>query len=64
MDFSEEETRFICPYCGESISMIMDQYHGPQEYIEDCEVCCRPIQIKYKIDDFSITHLDISRLDD
>jgi len=43
----ECEESFSCPYCGESISMILDYSAGGQTYIEDCEVCCRPIQVSY-----------------
>jgi transcription elongation factor Elf1 len=41
------EHRFLCPYCGEEISMILDASVRRQTYIEDCEVCCRPIEISY-----------------
>jgi transcription elongation factor Elf1 len=43
----EIEHFFICPYCGEDISFVLDLSAGPQAYTEDCEVCCRPIQIDY-----------------
>ena len=36
---------FNCPYCGEQISMIVDLSVRRQTYIEDCEVCCKPIEI-------------------
>ena len=32
-----------CPYCGETISVLVDDSLPEQEYIEDCQVCCRPI---------------------
>jgi len=32
-----------CPYCGELISILIDDSVSEQCYIEDCEVCCRPI---------------------
>ncbi len=35
-----------CPYCGELISILIDCSIEQQEYIEDCQVCCRPITIK------------------
>ena len=35
-----------CPYCGELISVLIDGSIDEQEYIEDCQVCCRPITIK------------------
>lgn len=38
---------FTCPYCWEQISMLLDLSVGEQTYIEDCEVCCRPIRIHY-----------------
>jgi len=36
---------FQCPHCWEKISMILDTSVYQQSYIEDCEVCCNPIQI-------------------
>lgn len=32
-----------CPYCGETFETGVDASAGTQEYIEDCQVCCRPI---------------------
>jgi hypothetical protein len=43
-----EEHFFQCPYCWETISMLLDASQNTQEYIEDCEVCCHPIQITAK----------------
>lgn len=40
-----EEHFFQCPYCWEEISMLLDQSVVTQTYIEDCEVCCNPIEI-------------------
>jgi hypothetical protein len=34
-----------CPYCGEAITVFVDGSAGEQQYIEDCQVCCRPIAI-------------------
>ena len=42
-----EEHFFQCPYCWEEISMLLEPSNLEQQYIEDCEVCCRPIQIQY-----------------
>lgn len=46
----EIEHIFICPYCMAEISMLLDPSVPHQEYIEDCEVCCNPIQISYHIE--------------
>jgi len=32
-----------CPYCGETITILVDGSLPEQQYIEDCQVCCRPI---------------------
>jgi transcription elongation factor Elf1 len=39
------EHYFTCPYCWETISMLLDNSVSKQVYIEDCEVCCNPIQL-------------------
>jgi len=46
----EIEKKFKCPYCFERISMILDlSEDGQQQYVEDCEVCCHPIQITFEV---------------
>jgi len=32
-----------CPYCGESFEVLIDPQEIGQQYIEDCQVCCKPI---------------------
>lgn len=45
-------TEFIlCPYCGEGIELVIDCSLAEQEYIEDCEVCCRPIHLSVYVSD-------------
>lgn len=39
-----------CPYCGETIEVLIDDSGGDQRYIEDCQVCCRPIAIAVTLD--------------
>ncbi len=39
---------FTCPYCWERISMILDPAEEQSDYIEDCEVCCRPIELDFR----------------
>ena len=57
-----EEHFFQCPYCWEEISMLLEPSNQEQQYVEDCEVCCRPIQIQYFFDEelqsFSSQSLD------
>jgi transcription elongation factor Elf1 len=46
---------FACPYCWQQISMLLDVSAGGQNYVEDCEVCCNPIQISYQVEDGNVT---------
>lgn len=62
--FNEQEYFFQCPYCFQSISMVFEELYGEQSYIEDCEVCCRPIQVSYQTKDSEITNFKAQRLDD
>jgi len=39
-----------CPYCGERISVLLDPSVPHQDYIEDCQVCCRPIIFDVTVD--------------
>ena len=64
MAFLEERT-IGCPYCGESIDILIDpieeiQDEDASQYIEDCQVCCRPIQIKVTTDFSGATCVDVS----
>ncbi|PKL74487.1 MAG: CPXCG motif-containing cysteine-rich protein [Candidatus Melainabacteria bacterium HGW-Melainabacteria-1] len=34
-----------CPYCGETLTLMIDYSAGAQSYVEDCHVCCHPILI-------------------
>jgi hypothetical protein len=44
------EKDIICPYCGENITVFIDDSIDDQSYIEDCRVCCRPINFKVSVD--------------
>lgn len=35
-----------CPYCGETIELVIDSSVEHQRYVEDCSVCCRPIEVE------------------
>ncbi|MEX1184881.1 MAG: CPXCG motif-containing cysteine-rich protein [Gemmatimonadota bacterium] len=48
-----------CPYCGEEIEVLVDPGGGPlQEYIEDCEVCCRPLHLTVSWDEEGVASVD------
>jgi len=49
-----DEYFFQCPYCWEQISMLIDTSQNHQKYIEDCEICCNPIQISVSVENQEI----------
>ena len=60
----ETEHFFVCPHCWEEISMILDLSVDAQEYIEDCEVCCKPIVISFTATDFELTRFSAGSADE
>ena len=38
-----------CPYCGEAFETSVDLSAGSQRYIEDCAVCCKPIEVLLRV---------------
>ena len=54
-----------CPYCGETITLFVDEGGGPeQQYIEDCQVCCRPWRVFVAYDDTGAAHVHLEAADD
>ena len=49
---------FACPYCWEQISMVVDTSVKGQTYVEDCEVCCQPIQVRYRVEDDEVSDFE------
>ncbi len=49
-----------CPNCGEAIELLVDCSVEQQEYIEDCQVCCRPIQILVSVDTNGLPDVAVS----
>lgn len=58
MDYQQVEHYFQCPYCLEQVSVLLDISEPEQEYVEDCEVCCNPIEIKYHFNDGELTYFE------
>ncbi len=48
-----------CPYCAAPIELIVDCSVDMQEYVEDCEVCCRPITVRASVDADGEAYVDL-----
>ena len=53
-----------CPYCGEPVELLVDPGGGShQEYVEDCEVCCRPCRVELRFGRDGTPEAEVSTLD-
>jgi hypothetical protein len=51
---SEAGAEFVtvqCPYCGEAFGTAVDLSAGASTYVEDCQVCCQPIEMELRVTD-------------
>ncbi len=53
-----------CPYCDEPIELVVDCSVLSQEYIEDCQVCCRPMTVLTEVSDQGLPQVRLLREDD
>ena len=57
-------TSVQCPYCGEPFDTLIDLSAGSTSYIEDCQVCCRPIELGIEVAmDGSLSSVSAGRCD-
>jgi hypothetical protein len=59
-----EEMKIQCPYCLQAITVLVDT--GVYEHtslIDDCEVCCRPIEISYSVEDGIVSSLSYNSME-
>ena len=56
-----EAVNIQCPYCWEMIEITVDCSVSSQEYVEDCEVCCRPIVMNIELSGDGTPSVDVKR---
>ena len=59
-----EAIEIVCPYCGETIEIVVDCSVESQSYIEDCQVCCRPINLTVTVDGDGTPSVQVSSEDE
>ncbi|MGI9532482.1 CPXCG motif-containing cysteine-rich protein [Lutimonas sp.] len=57
-----EEHFFQCPYCWEEISILLDPSSTDQHYVEDCEVCCNPLEIQARFQQQNLINFEVKNL--
>jgi hypothetical protein len=55
------ETDVPCPWCGEYYATTIDTSQGDHVAIEDCAVCCRPIELTVRCEPGEVVSLDAVR---
>lgn len=63
MDTRIVDRRISCPYCGEPMELLVDLSAGGQTYIEDCQICCRPMQISFESDGEQLIAISVETAD-
>ncbi len=58
------EQQINCPYCGERIDILVDPGDAGVAYIEDCQVCCRPIELVPMVDETGEFKLHVKHEDE
>lgn len=58
-----EEYFYSCPFCFSQVSILVDLSIPNQQYIEDCERCCNPIEFTISCAEQIITIVEIQGLD-
>lgn len=61
---STVEVDVACPSCGEPIALWIDVHGGSrQRYVEDCAVCCRPMQVVVAVAEEQEPDVHVTTLD-
>ena len=55
----ETTAEVMCPYCGETITLVLDLSVEEQTYIEDCSVCCQPMAVSYTAEAGELTGVHV-----
>lgn len=60
----QESVEIDCPYCGEPVMLLIDCSAGAQQYVEDCQVCCRPMVVRVTLDESGYPQVAVGRDDE
>jgi len=51
---------YQCPYCWEEINSQIDAQNGSDSFIEDCKVCCNPLEFTYEIQAEQLISIEVN----
>ena len=62
---ADVEATVRCPYCDELNDIALDPGSGSvQEYVQDCEVCCQPWNVRVSYDEAGRAAVEVTAADD
>ncbi len=56
----EEFATVQCPFCGQSFDVAIDTTLASQRFTTDCEVCCRPFEVRAECEAGEIVSVDVA----
>ena len=59
----EDDFTFQCPYCWQPTAIQVELIHGNQQFVEDCQVCCNPIEISFRVRNGEVVDFQASSSD-
>jgi hypothetical protein len=51
-----------CPFCGQTFELEIDVSVREQAFVTDCEICCRPLEVRVVCEDGAVAHLAVSSM--
>ena len=56
----EDTARVDCPFCGQSMELVLDTNVTSQRFVTDCEVCCRPFEVTAECEDGDVVSVSVA----
>lgn len=53
-------TEVGCPFCGQYFELVVDTSIPSQTFTTDCEICCRPFEVRVEAEAGEILSLEVS----
>ncbi len=55
----EEFADIQCPFCGQTFSLAIDVSVANQQFTTDCEICCRPFEVRAECEDGEVVSVEV-----
>jgi len=49
-----------CPFCGQENVLVLESGLRSQRFTTDCEVCCRPFEVRVECEDGEVVSIEAS----